>query len=137
MSGPINPITHDGSRYFITFIDHFTHYFMSSKSEACSKVREYLLMVENKFKCVPERMRCDNGGEYVSQEFKNLCSQKGIKLEYTIPRTPEQNGIAERYNRTLLDKSRCLIFESNMDKKFWKEAVATAAYLTNRTPTST
>lgn len=139
--GPIKPVSPDGKKYFITFIDNFSHfavvYFMANKSEAIEKFKEYLAMVKNKFKIVPERIRCDNGGEYISHEFKNLCKQNGIKLEYTIPRTPEQNGISERYNRTLLDKARCLIIDAKMDKEFWKEAVATAAYLGNRTATST
>lgn len=139
--GPINPDSHSGKKYFITFIDHYSHfgviYFMENKNEAFEKFKMYLALVETKFKSVPQRLRCDNGGEYVSHQLKNLCKQKGIKIEYTIPRTPEQNGVAERYNRTLLDKARCLIFDAKMEKVFWEEAVATSAFLANRTPSST
>lgn len=94
-------------------------------------------MVQNKFKCLPERIRCDNGGEFVSHYFKSFCKQKGIKMEYTIPRTPEQNGVAEKYNRTLLDKACCLIFQAKMEKSFLGEDVTTSAYSINRTPTCT
>lgn len=139
--GPLNPYSHNGKRYFISFIDQYSHfavtYFMQHKNEAFQKFKEYVAMVENQFKTLPERVRCDNGGEYISHDMKNFCTQKGIKIEYTIPRTPEQNGVAERFNRTILDKARCLIFQANMDKSFWEEAVSTSIYLTNRTLTST
>lgn len=67
--------------------------------------------------------------------MKNFCIQKGIKCQFTIARNPEQNGVAERYNRTIMDKARCLIFNSDLDKSFWGEAVRTAVFLTNRTQT--
>lgn len=135
--GPLNPNSHDGKKYFISFIDHYSHfavvYFLQNKGETFCKFKEYIALVDNQFQKLPQRLRCDNGGEYVSHEMRNFCKQKGIKLEYTIPRTPQQNGVAERYNRTVLDKARCLIFQANMEKVFWQEAVATAAYLNNRT----
>lgn len=139
--GPINPISHDNKRYFVTFIDHFSHfaaiYFMTYKNEVYDKFKEYVALVENKFQRAPMRLRCDNGGEYVSKEFRNFCSQKGIHIEYTMPYNPQQNGLAERYNRTIMEKARCLIFDAQIEKEFWKEAVATSVYLINRTETST
>lgn len=81
------------------------------------------------------RMRCDNGGEYISRRCKEFCKEKGVVLEYTAAYTPEQNGRAERMNRTLVEKARSLIYESQLPKEMWGEAIMTALYLTNRSCT--
>lgn len=138
--GPISPTSQDGKKYFVTFIDHFSHftvcYFMETKDEVFEHFKTYLAMIENKFNKRMERLRLDNGGEYISSEFKTLCREKGIQIEYTIPRTPQHNGVAERYNRTVMEKARCLIFDSTLTKEYWKEAVCTSVYLLNRTKTT-
>lgn len=98
--GPITPSTHDGKSYFITFIDHFSHfcvaYLLNSKAEALSKFKSYVAMVEAKFNSKIEKLRCDNGGEYTSNSFKDFCSQKGIRIQYTYssiqPRTKWCSG---------------------------------------------
>ena len=65
--------------------------------------------------------------------MKEFCQEKGIHIQYTIARNPEQNGVAERYNRTILDKARCLRFNSNLEKYMWGKAIKTSIFLTNRT----
>lgn len=83
------------------------------------------------------RIRCDNGrGEYYNNDFKSFSVQKEIELQYTFPYTPQQNYVAERMNRTIMEKARALIFDSGINKGFWGEAVYTAVYLINRCPTS-
>jgi hypothetical protein len=79
--------------------------------------------------------RCDNGREYLSKEIKDYFRSKEIVYELTVPYTLEQNGVAERLNRTILDKARCMLLDSNLPKYFWVEAVIAAAYLINRCPT--
>lgn len=83
--GPLNPRSRDGKKYFFSFIDHYSHfsvvYFMQNKSETFQKFREHIAMVENQFQKLPNRLRCDNGGEYISYEMKNYCKQKGIKIK--------------------------------------------------------
>lgn len=74
------------------------------------------------------KIKCDNGGEYSSNLFKNFCTNKGIEICYT----PQMNGVAERMNQTLMDKARAMITQAGMNKVFWEEAILTAAYLTNR-----
>lgn len=87
--GPITPISHDGKRYYITFIDHYSHfavcYCIAYKSEALDKFKIYVAMVEVKFACKIEKLGCDNGGEYISNDFKAFCERKGITMQYTIP----------------------------------------------------
>lgn len=93
--GPINPKTYDGKNYYLTFIDHYSHfcvvYLLEKKSEVIEKFKEYVKQVEAKFGTRIERLRCNNGGEYSSNAFKNLCKEIGIKCQYTVPRNPEQN----------------------------------------------
>ena len=77
-------------------------------------------------------LRSDNGGEYTSNEFKSYCSEKGIRHEKTVSGTPQQNGVAERMNCTIVEKIRCMLRMANLPKSFWGEAVMTACYLINR-----
>ena len=80
-------------------------------------------------------LRTDNGGEYVSTEFERLLEIEGIRHERTIPKTPQQNGVAERHNRTLVEMVRSMLLDSKLPQKFWGEAISTAVYLCNRSPT--
>ena len=137
--GPFTPTTHDGCRYFVTFIDHYSHfvaiYLMKNKSEVLEKFKQYMKYVNAKMENKIARLRCDNGGEYTSKDFKDFCAKKGIQIEYTIPYNPQQNGVAERLHRTLVEKARCLLFDAKFEKIFWGEGIKTAVYLLNRTKT--
>uniref|UniRef100_A0A6V7JW40 Integrase catalytic domain-containing protein n=1 Tax=Bracon brevicornis TaxID=1563983 RepID=A0A6V7JW40_9HYME len=137
--GPITPTTFDEKNYFVTFIDEFTHYtviyLLKHKSEVLTVFHDYVLKVETHFNSKIAYLYCDNGTEYLSNEFKNFCSQKGIQYHLTVPHTPQQNSIAERINRTLVEKARTLLYGANLGKELWGEAVLTATYLTNLTPT--
>lgn len=138
--GPISPISYDGSKYFVTFMDEFTHFVMvyciKSKNEVLSKFKEYVKLVHNKFNVKVHKLRCDNGGEFSSHEFKSFCSNEGIILDYTTAYTPELNGKSERLNRTLVERMRTMISESGVPKYFWSEILYTATYLLNRSPTN-
>ena len=90
--------------------------------------------VENQTGLKIKSLKSDNGGEYDSKEFKSFCSENGIRMIKTVPGTPEQNGVAERMNRTLNERARCMRIQSGLPKMFWAEAVNTAAYLINRGP---
>ena len=80
-------------------------------------------------------MCTDNGGEYTSARFEELLKCEGIRHERTIPRTPEQNGVAERMNRTLVEMVRSMLSDAKLPQRFWAEALSTAVYLSNRSPT--
>jgi transposase InsO family protein len=79
-------------------------------------------------------LRSDNGGEYTDGGFKEFCAANGIRMEKTIPGTPQQNGVAERMNRTLNERARSMRLHAGLPKTFWADAVSTAAYLINRGP---
>ena len=138
--GPVNVPSVNKSRYVITFIDDFTRhvdtYLMAHKDEALDMFKLYLAKATAE---TGERMGIlftDNGGEYKCEGFRKFLREKQIHHNTTCPYTPESNGIAERMNRTLLEKARSMLTHSNLDRKYWGEAVNTAVHLTNRMPTS-
>lgn len=139
--GPIDPPTFDGKCYFLVVIDDFTHYcevyLLEKKSEVFEHLKAYIQKSENSHQLKVSKIRCDNGGEYSSLKLKSWCRDKGITLDYTVPRTPQLDGTSERLNRTMLEKIRALLFDSNLAGHLWGEAAYTAAYLSNRSPSST
>ena len=73
--------------------------------------------------------RTDNGGEYTSSQFENYLKAEGIRHELTVPKTPQQNGVTESLNQTLVEMARSMLLDSKLSKKFWGEAISTAVYL--------
>ncbi|KAF2902290.1 hypothetical protein ILUMI_03898 [Ignelater luminosus] len=138
--GPITPEAWNGKKYFVTFTDDYTHfnetYIFERKCHMFEKFQDYEAKVSNRFKKGIVRISCDNGGEYLSNEFKEFCRKRGINIEYTIPYTPEQNGVSERMNRTILDKARTMVLGSHVFKHLWSEAVCAAVYIINKSPTT-
>lgn len=138
--GPITPPTVDNKNYFVTFIDDFTHYtvvyLLEFKSEDLKVFKDFHAKSEVNFNCKIENLYCDNGGEYLSSDFKEYCVHHGISYHLSVPYTPEQNGVAERMNRTITEKARTMIITSELEKIFWGEAVLTATYLINLLPTT-
>ena len=90
--------------------------------------------VENQTGLKIKSLISDNGGEYSSDEFKSYCAEYGIRMIKTIPETPQQNGVAERMNRTLNERAKSMRLHAGLPKMFWADAVSTAAYLINRGP---
>ena len=138
--GPMSVPSVGGSLYFITFIDDFSKYVwvhvIKKKSDALEKFKEFLALTENQTGKKLKRFRSDNGGEYFSGEFDTFCDARGIFREPTIPYTPQQNGVAERMNRTIMDNVRALLYHGNLPLSLWGEAVSTVVYLRNRSPTA-
>lgn len=82
-----------------------------------------------------QMIRSDNGTEYTSKKFNKFCEDTGVEHQLTAPYSPQQNGTAERKNRTIMEMARCLLHDKDLPKKFWAEAVNTAVFLLNRLPT--
>lgn len=129
-----------GHKYFVTFIDDYSRccavYYLKQKSEVFEKFREFEASATNECGRTIGALRTDNGGEYVSKEFEVYLKSKGIQHELTIAHTPEQNGVAERTNRTLMESARAMLCHAGLPNHYWAEAVGTAAYLKNRVVTS-
>lgn len=137
--GPFRVNSPSGSRYFVTFIDDFSRrifvYFLKAKSEVLRTFKTFKQHVEKQTGRKIKVLRSDNGREYVNKEFDNFLESEGISRQLTVPHTPQQNGIAERANRTLVEMARSMMIHSGVQQSLWAEAVNTAAYLRNRCPT--
>ena len=111
-------------------------YLLRNKSEAAESLHQYNMTVAVPLGLRTEIVRCDKGGEYVVKEFKTLCVNAGINVEYTATSTPQQNGVSERDGQTLAQITRCLMEDGNFPPSLWGELIFTAAYLSNRSPHS-
>uniref|UniRef100_A0A2N9FS65 Integrase catalytic domain-containing protein n=1 Tax=Fagus sylvatica TaxID=28930 RepID=A0A2N9FS65_FAGSY len=136
--GPMNVKARHGASYFLTFIDDYTRYgyvqLIAHRYEALDCFKRFVAEVENQHEKSLKALRTDRGREYLSDQFKDLCEEKGIRRQLTIPNTPQQNGVAERRNRTLLDMVRSMMAQANLPISFWGDALLTAAYILNRVP---
>ena len=137
--GPIRTAFLNNNFYFILFIDDHSRMiwvqFLENKSQALSKFKSFKSMVETQSGQRIKVLRTDNGGEYTSRDFQNFCLETGIVHQLTVPYSPQQNGVSERKNRTIMEMSRCMMFEKRLPKFLWAEAVNTSVYLLNRLPT--
>lgn len=137
LCGPMETQSIGHARYILTFIDDFSKkvfvYFLKSKAEAMNKFIEFKNYVEVQTENKIRILRTDNGGEYCSVEFERYCKNQDIRHQLTTAYTPEQNGVAERMNRTLIERAKCLLFDADLPKSYWAEAINMAAYLINRT----
>lgn len=97
-------------------------------------VLRFIKFAENQSGQKMKILRTDNGREYINSKFMTSLDDIGIKHETSIAYQPQQNGRAERVNRILLEKTRCMLAESKLPKSFWAEAVSTACYMSNRSP---
>ena len=138
LCGPMETESFRASRYILTFKDDKSRkvfvYFLQNKTEVAEKFMEFKTLVEKQTGKHIKILRTDNGTEYVNKNFQDILKKHGIIHQTTVPYTPEQNGMAERTNRTILDKTRCLLFDAKLPKQYWAEAVNCAVYLMNRSP---
>lgn len=136
--GPLRVSSAGGARYLLTFIDDKSRknfiYLLKSKSEVFEKFKEFKSMVECETSRKIKKLRTDNGGEYMSKDFERFLKEAGIQHQTPPSYTPQQNGVAERANRTIMEMVRCLLLQSNLDHTFWGEAAKTAVYIRNRCP---
>ena len=130
-----------GKLYFVTFIDDYSRcvkvYFIRKKSEVLAKLKEFEVAATNEAGCKIGTLRTDNGGEYTSRELDDYLKKKGIKHETSVSYSPQQNGVAECMNRTLLESARAMVYHAGLSKEFWAEAINTAAFIRNRVVTVT
>lgn len=141
LCGPFEVPSLAGSRYFVSFIDDATRkvfvYTLRTKDQVYEAYEDFKAMVERQTGFKLKILRSDNGREFINGRFEESLRLDGIRHQKSCPYTPEQNGVAERMNRTILEKARSMLNDAKMQKKFWAEAVNTAVYLINRSPTRT
>ena len=101
-----------------------------------TKVKEVFQRLETQTGQKLQKVRTDRGGEYLNTELDGYYKSKGVVHQTTAPYTPEQNGVAERFNRTLMERVRAMLLDAKLDKELWAEAAVTANYIKNRSPSS-
>jgi len=121
----------------MTIIDDYTRfswvYFLHSKSETAELLKAFIIKVENQLELKVKILRSDNGTEFKNSNVDSFCAEKGIARQFSAPRTPQQNGVAERKNRTLIEAARSMIADAKIPITFLDEAIATACFVQNRT----
>ncbi|KAK8936826.1 hypothetical protein KSP39_PZI012397 [Platanthera zijinensis] len=136
--GPFKITSISGFQYFITFIDDHSRttwlYLLRDRSELPRVFRAFVLETRTQFHTTIKALRTDNAREYTSHEFTTLCSEFGILHQTSCAYTPQQNGVAERKNRHLLDVARSLMLQMHVPKPYWNFAVSTACFLINHLP---
>ncbi|GJX26873.1 putative ribonuclease H-like domain-containing protein [Tanacetum coccineum] len=118
-------VTDDFSRFSWVF-------FLATKDETSEILKTFITGIENLIDLRVKVIRCDNGTEFKNRVMNQFCEMKGIKREFSVARTPQQNGVAERKNRTLIKAARTMLADSKLPTTFWAEAVNTACYVQNR-----
>nr|GEW32568.1 putative ribonuclease H-like domain-containing protein [Tanacetum cinerariifolium] len=121
--------------YCLVIIDNYRRFswvfFLASKDETTPVLKTFIIGLENLLSLKVKVIRCDNGTEFKNSDINQFCGLKGIKREFSVPRTPQQYCIAERKNRTLIEAARTLLADSLLPIPFWAEAVNTACYVQN------
>ncbi|KAJ9520116.1 hypothetical protein QJQ45_030042, partial [Haematococcus lacustris] len=138
--GPMHARAREGSLYVATFLDEHTKLSVcvpiSSKSQVPDVVRTVIEQLETQsgFRC--KAIRTDNGTEYVNSRMTEYCSSKGIVHQHSAPYSPQQNGAAERLNRTIFEKARSILHAADISLSFWAHAVKYANYIRCLLPVS-
>ncbi|GJU20488.1 zinc finger, CCHC-type containing protein [Tanacetum coccineum] len=139
LCGPITPPTPSGKRYIFLLVDDYSRYmwvyFLSTKDQAFDTFKEFKKTIENELRTTLKMFRTDRGGEFNSNEFTRYCKENGIARQLTAPYSPQQNGVVERRNRTIMSTTRCMMKATEMPQDFWAEAVRHAIYILNSVPT--
>lgn len=134
--GPMRVQSLGGKTYFLTLTDANSDYtevkFLRNKCEAKIEIKNYIEFVKNQMSKKPKIFRSDRGGEFMDNELQTYFKNQGIRIELTTPDSPEQNGIAERKNRTLNDAVRTLLISSKLPNYLWAEAMNNVVYTFNR-----
>ncbi|GKC54747.1 putative ribonuclease H-like domain-containing protein [Tanacetum coccineum] len=134
--GPTSIRSIDHKYYCLVITDDYSRFcwvfFLETKDETYPILKDFISLVENQLNKKVKAIRCDNGTEFKNAKLIELCGEKGIKRDYSNARTPQQNGVAERKNRTLIEAARTMLADSKLPTIFWTEVVSTACYVLNR-----
>eukprot|EP00253_Pinus_taeda_P003963 PITA_03963 len=135
--GPFRTRSPRGEEYVILFIDDFSRMvwlgLMKNNDEAFKKFKSFKDLFENESDYKVKCLRSDRGGEFTSNEFFYFCEEHGIRREFSIARTPQENGVVERMNRTVQKMARAMLDESGTPPTFWGEATFVAVVILNKT----
>jgi transposase InsO family protein len=133
--GPIAYISIGGNKYDLVIVDDFSRFtwvfFLQDKSKAKGIVKKFIRRVQNEFELKVKNIRSDIGSEFRNTQVEEFLDEEGIKHELSAPYTPQQNGIVERKNCTLIEAARTMLDEYKTPDSFWAEAINTACHVAN------
>jgi transposase InsO family protein len=139
LCGPIEPATPAGNRYFLLLVDDMSRYMwltlIRSKDESANAIKHFQARAEVESGRKLRALRTDRGGEFTSIEFGEYCANLGVGRQLTAPYSPQQNGVVERRNQTIIATARSMMKAKGVPGRFWGEAMSTAVFLLNRSPT--
>ncbi|GJT12009.1 putative ribonuclease H-like domain-containing protein [Tanacetum coccineum] len=122
--------------YFLVVTDDFSRFtwvfFLATKDETSGTLKSFIFGIENLVNYKVKVIRCDNGTEFKNKEMNQFCEMKGILRQFSVARTPQQNRVAERRNRTLIEADRTMLADSKLLSTFWAQAVNIPCYVQNR-----
>ncbi|GJS98276.1 putative ribonuclease H-like domain-containing protein [Tanacetum coccineum] len=134
--GPTSVRSINHKTYCLVVTDDFSRFswvfFLASKDETSGILKRFIIEIENQLNHKVKVIRCDNGTKFKNREMNEFCGLKGIKREFSVARTPQQNGVAKRKNRTLIEAARTMLADSLLPIVFCVETVNTACYVLNR-----
>uniref|UniRef100_A0A2N9HHW9 Integrase catalytic domain-containing protein n=1 Tax=Fagus sylvatica TaxID=28930 RepID=A0A2N9HHW9_FAGSY len=137
--GPAPSVSLNGFRFYLVLVDEYTKftwvYLLTHKSETFTLFKQFTALIHNQFKQSVQIFRTDCGGEFTSTAFNTFCADNGIIHQLSCPHTPQQNGVAERKHKHLIQCALALLSQSNLPISYWSYAVSTAAHLINKLPT--
>jgi transposase InsO family protein len=132
--GPVAYISIGGNKYGLLIVDDYSHFtwvfFLQDKSKTQELLKKFLKRAQNKFYAKVKKIRSDNGTEFKHTQVENFLDEEGIKHELLAPYTPQQNGVAEWKNHTLIEMARTMLDEYKTLDRFWVEAINTACHAT-------
>jgi hypothetical protein len=139
LCGLVTPATPEGRCYFLLHVDDLSRYMwvvvLGSKGEVANVIRHTQTTVEVECSRKLRVLRTDNGGEFTVAEFMSYCTDEGVPRHYSAPYSPQQNGVIERRNQTVVRMARTLLKQREMSAIFWGEVVVMAVYILNLSPT--
>jgi transposase InsO family protein len=134
--GPTTYRSIGGNCYCLVVVDDYSRYtwvfFLHDKADVCDVFKQFIIKAKNEFELNVKKMRSDNGSEFKNTRVEEFCDEKGIKHEFSAKYTPEQNGLVERKNHTLIDMARTMLSEYNVSDSFWAKAINTTCHASNR-----
>jgi len=139
LCGPMTPQSLGGAKYYICFRDDATSWMelepIKKKSDAFGSIKKYFARCEVMHGVKIKAFRSDNGGEFTSHALEEFLASSGCKHEVSAAYSQEQNGVAERVNRTIVGRAKAILYGAQLPLFLWAEAARTAVYIMNRTPT--
>jgi len=134
--GPSRTMSLGRNYYGFVIVDDYSRFtgtfFIATKNETYHAFKRFVKVIQNEKDCNISSIKLDHWGEFQNEKFDRFCSKLGIKHNFSAPRTPQQNEVVERKNRSLEELARSMLNEIELPKYFWADVVSTTCYVLNR-----